>query len=293
MNLVMALEMAAECHPQRIAVSSGGLHLTYSDLLTAARAGAEVIRDAAPRVRTIDWQSKGPTDFVSEVDLAAEARILALVRRELPEAVVLAEETAADVPLTRLADGLTVVIDPLDGTTNFLHGYPEYAVSIAVVWKGEPLVAVVYDVPGEELFTAVAGGGCLLNGAPCRVSTISDPQRALIGTGFPFKDPADIAPYQAQMSRVMAGVSGVRRPGAASIDLASVACGRFDAFWETILSPWDFAAGMLLVREAGGLASDVAGRHLSALAPSGVLAGNAAMHAWLRKAVVGDPTLIT
>ena len=259
------------------------LHLA----VRAAREAAAVIREAAPRARSIDWRSKGPADFVSEVDLAAEERILRLVRRELPEAVILAEETATHVPPGVLARGLAVVIDPLDGTTNFLHGYPEYAVSIAILRAGEPVAGVVLDVPGDELFTATAGGGCRLDGVPCTVSAITDPPRALIGTGFPFKDAGDIAPYHAQMSRVMAGVSGVRRPGAASIDLASVACGRFDAFWETMLAPWDFAAGMLLVREAGGMATDLAGQHLTALGSSSVLAGNAAMHAWLGNAVRG------
>ena len=248
----------------------------------AARAAADVIRAAAPRARTIDWRSKGPTDFVSEVDVAAEERILGLLARELPGITVLAEESAAATPPERVASGLAAVIDPLDGTTNFLHGYPEYAVSIALLVDGEPAAAVVLDVPGDECFTATAGGGAFLNGDAIRVSTIGDPRRALIGTGFPFKDPADIAPYQAQMSRVMAEVSGVRRPGAASIDLASVAAGRFDAFWENVLSPWDFAAGMLLVREAGGVATDLGGAHLRALAPSSVLAGNPVMHDWMR-----------
>ncbi len=247
----------------------------------AAREAAGVIRAAAPSARSIDWRSKGPTDFVSEVDIAAEACILAVVTRELPGATILAEESAAGTSPERVARGLALVIDPLDGTTNFLHGYPEYAVSIGVLMDGEPVAAVVLDVPGDELFTATAGGGAFMNGAPIRVSTISDPQRALIGTGFPFKDPADIAPYQSQMSRVMAQVSGVRRPGAASIDLASVAAGRFDAFWENILSPWDFAAGMLLVREAGGLVTALDGSHLRALAPGGVLAGNPPLHEWL------------
>ncbi len=257
-----------------------------SDLLAlctrAAKAGGAVIAAAAKSARSIDWRSKGPTDFVSEVDLAAEARILEVFREALPGAAILAEETAASVPAATLAQGLAVVIDPLDGTTNFLHGYPEYAVSVAVLRDGEPVAAVVYDVPGEELFTARAGGGAFLNGERCHVSAITDPQRALIGTGFPFKDAAEIAPYQAQMARVMAGVSGLRRPGAASIDLASVAAGRFDAFWEPMLAPWDFAAGTLLVREAGGLVTDLRGAHLRALAPSGVLAGNPAMYAWLR-----------
>lgn len=253
----------------------------------AARGAGAVIAAAATRVRTIDWQAKGPTDFVSEVDLAAEECILRCFGQELPEAVVLAEETAAATPPERLARGLAVVADPLDGTTNFLHGYPEYAVSIAVLKDGEPVAAVVLDVPGGELFTATAGGGAACNGHPCHVSTTDDPQRALIGTGFPFKDPAVIAPYLAQAARVMAGVSGVRRPGAASIDLASVAAGRFDAFWETELAPWDFAAGMLLVREAGGLVTDLEGGHLRALGNSGVLAGGPAMYRWLAAAIRG------
>lgn len=254
-------------------------------VVRAARDAAGVIRAAAPRARTIDWRSKSPKDFVSEVDLAAEERILAVIAGELPGATILAEESAAGTTAEAVAKGLALVIDPLDGTTNFLHGYPEYAVSIGVLLNGEPVAAVVYDVPGEELFTATAGGGAHCNGVAVRVSTIDDPKRALIGTGFPFKDPADIAPYHAQMARVMAGTAGVRRPGAASIDLASVACGRFDAFWENLLAPWDFCAGMLLVREAGGVATDVAGERLKALAPSSVLAGNPAMHRWLQEAV--------
>jgi myo-inositol-1(or 4)-monophosphatase len=247
----------------------------------AAAAAAQVIRDAAPDARTLDWRSKGPTDFVSEVDLAAEAQILSLMATELPTASVLAEETAADLRAERVREGLTVVIDPLDGTTNFLHGYPEYAVSIAVLRDGEPVAAVVHDVPASEVFTATAGGGCFLNGAPCAVSAIDDPQRALIGTGFPFKDATDIEPYHRQMAAVMAVVSGVRRPGAASLDLASVAAGRFDGFWEMQLAAWDFAAGVLLVREAGGIATDLKGARLMAHGPSSVLAGNPAMHGWL------------
>lgn len=250
--------------------------------IRAAKAAADVIRAAVPGVRTLNWRSKGPTDFVSEVDLAAEATIIELVRRELPEAVILAEESSAMLPPERVSSGIAMVIDPLDGTTNFLHGYPAYAVSIAALRDGEPVVAVVYDVPRDEIFTAMTGAGARVNGQPCRVSPITDPQRALIGTGFPFKDAGDIAPYQAQMSRVMARVAGVRRPGAASIDLASVASGRFDAFWENRLSPWDFAAGMLLVTEAGGIVTDLQGDRLKPYAASGVLAGGPAMYEWLR-----------
>jgi len=157
-----------------------------------------------------------------------------------------------------------------------------YAVSIAVLHNGEPVAAVVLNVPTSEIFTAIAGGGAQANGQACRVTSLNDPQRALIGTGFPFKDPADIAPYQEQMSRVMRGVAGVRRPGAASLDLASVASGRFDAFWENKLAPWDFAAGMLLVREAGGIATDLDGAPLRATGHSSVLVGGRAMYDWMR-----------
>ena len=252
--------------------------------LEGAREAAAFIRSAAPGVREIDWQEKSPTDFVSEVDLGAEQRIIAAVRRHLPNAGILAEETATTISPDRQRQGVVFVIDPLDGTTNFLHGYPEYAVSIGVLRDGALAAAVVIDVPGNEEFTATVGGGAFLNGERISVSTTTNPQRALIGTGFPFKNPADIAPYQAQMSRVMAGVSGVRRPGAAAIDLASVACGRFDAFWETMLSPWDIAAGILLVREAGGIVTSETGGAIE-VAHTGLVAGNTAIHRWLLDAI--------
>ena len=254
-------------------------------LLQAAEAGAAAIRAGAARRHTLDWREKGPTDFVSEVDLAAEARILDVLTAALPGLTLLAEETAATTPPTVAGRGLTAVIDPLDGTTNFLHGVPEYAVSIALLQDGDPIASVVHAVPRAEIFTAVRGGGAWLHDEPIRVSAITDPQRALIGTGFPFKDPADIPPYQAQMSRVMAGVAGVRRPGAASLDLASVACGRFDAFWENRLGAWDFAAGMLLVTEAGGRVTTCDGAPLRPTGPSSVLAGNPEMHRWLAERI--------
>ena len=253
-------------------------------LLTVARADAReaaaVIRDATPRRAAITWQEKGATDFVSEVDLAAEAAIRAVVAAHLPHAALLAEESAEKFDGTTMDAGTVFVADPLDGTTNFLHGYPEYAVSVGVLHDGILVAGVVIDVPANEEFTAVLGGGAALDGIPIRVSTIDTPARALIGTGFPFKNPTDIAPYQAQMSRVMAGVSGVRRPGAAALDLASVACGRFDAFWENMLAPWDLAAGTLLVREAGGIVTTVSGTP-AAVAHTSIVAGNPPMHRWL------------
>ena len=252
--------------------------------LEAAQAAATVIRDATPRVRDIVWREKGATDFVSEVDLTSEMRILEVVKRHIPHAAILAEETASTISAEALRTGVVFVIDPLDGTTNFLHGYPEYAVSIGVLVDGVLSAGVVLDVPAHECFTATAGGGAHLNGAPIRVSTIDNPQRALFGTGFPFVRHEEIAPYVAQLARVMAGVAGVRRAGAAALDLASVACGRFEGFWEMQLSPWDIAAGTLLVREAGGVVTTFEGAECP-VARTSVVAGSAAMHRWLLRTV--------
>jgi myo-inositol-1(or 4)-monophosphatase len=254
--------------------------------LEAAQAAATVIRDATPRVREIVWREKGATDFVSEVDLTAEMRILEVVRRHVPHAAILAEETASTVAPDLLRSGIVFVVDPLDGTTNFLHGYPEYAVSIGVLVDGSLAAGVVLDVPMDEMFTATAGGGAHVNGARIRVSAIDNPQRALFGTGFPFVRHEEIAPYVAQLARVMAGAAGVRRAGAAALDLASVACGRFEGFWEMKLSPWDIAAGLLIVREAGGVVTTLEGAECP-VARTSVVAGSAAMHAWLLRTING------
>jgi myo-inositol-1(or 4)-monophosphatase len=248
--------------------------------LEAAHAAAAVIRDAAPRVRDIAWREKQAKDFVSEVDLGAEAAIIGVVRRRVPEAELLAEETAKTMAPDRQARGVVFVVDPLDGTTNFLHGYPEYAVSVGVLQGGVSVAGVVLDVPLGEVFTATAGGGAFRDDEPIRVSPIEDPLRALIGTGFPFTREADFAAYLVQIERVMAGASGVRRAGAAALDLAAVACGRFEAFWEPRLSPWDIAAGVLLVREAGGVVTTMEGAECP-VAHTGVVAGSPAMHRWL------------
>ena len=254
--------------------------------LEAARAAATIIRDAAPRVRQIVWREKAATDFVSEVDVAAESRILEIVRSRIPGAGVLAEESAATMTTARQQDGVVFVIDPLDGTTNFLHGYPEFAVSIGVLVEGVPAAGVVIDVPLGEEFTATAGGGAFCNGAPIHVSTTADPQRSLFGTGFPFTRAADVPDYLSQLGRVMSAAGGVRRAGAAALDLAAVAAGRFEGFFETRLSPWDIAAGILLVREAGGVATTFSGAPCP-VAHTGIVAASAAMHPWLLRTISG------
>ncbi|MEA2706992.1 MAG: monophosphatase [Gemmatimonadaceae bacterium] len=249
--------------------------------LEAARTGAGVIRDASADRDKLVWETKSRSDFVSEVDKASEQRIVEIIGRRLPEATVLGEELS---PGAASSDGLVVIADPLDGTTNFLHGYPEYAVSIAISRDGVVCAGVVLNVARGDEFTAVKGGGAFLNGQRMRVSSLREPGRALIGTGFPFKTLELLPQYMAQFSLVMRGTAGIRRAGSAALDLSNVACGRFDAFWELTLAPWDVAAGMLMVEEAGGIVTDLEGNPARPVAGAFV-AGNPAMHAWLLQTV--------
>ncbi len=245
--------------------------------LHAARRGADFVRERTRDLASIDWQIKSRADFVSEVDLGAESRIAEYLLERVPDALVLGEELT---PRAATEDGIVFVVDPLDGTTNFLHGFPEYAVSIGALAGGSLAAGVVLQIPLDVTYTATAGGGAFRDGDRLCVSSTADPLRALIGTGFPFKEPDQIAPYLAQLGRVMSEVAGVRRPGSAALDLAHVAEGSFDAFWEQMLSPWDIAAGILLVREAGGLVTDFAGNDvLPSHTP--VVASNATLHQWL------------
>jgi myo-inositol-1(or 4)-monophosphatase len=247
----------------------------------AARRGAAVIRGATSQREKLVWESKGRSDFVSEVDKASEREIVAVIERRLPDAIILGEELS---PTAVTGKGTVVIADPLDGTTNFLHGYPEYSVSIAIARDGVLCAGVVLNVPRGDEFTAVKGGGAFLDGKPIHVSNLREPGRSLIGTGFPFKS-LDLMPrYLEQFDLVMRGTAGIRRAGSAALDLSNVACGRFDAFWELVLAPWDIAAGMLLVQEAGGIVTDLAGNPAQASAGAFV-AGNPAMHAWLLQTV--------
>ena len=257
-----------------------------SALREAAEAGAEVIRDGEQRRGAIVWREKSATDFVSEIDESAEARILAVLRRHVPGAAVLAEESASTLAAARRERGVTFVVDPLDGTTNFLHGVLEYAVSIAALVDNDLVAGVVLHVPRNEWYTATRGGGAWCDGRRLGVSIISAPDRALFATGFPFQGGDDVAGYLRQMERLMTNTAGLRRPGSAALDLAGVACGRFEGFWENRLSPWDIAAGILLVREAGGIVTDLAGAPCPVDITS-VVAANPLMHAWLLERVTG------
>ena len=186
------------------------------------------------------------------------------------------EELSPDV----VTGGLVWIVDPLDGTTNFLHGFPSYAVSIAAALDGVLQAGVVLHVPRNQIYSATRGGGAWLDGERLAVSTIGEPEFALIGTGFPFRDLTRLEEYQQQFGRVASATSGIRRPGAAALDLADVAAGRFDGFWEQHLSAWDIAAGSLLIREAGGAITDFTGRKIG-IEHTGVVAGNPSIHSWL------------
>ena len=246
--------------------------------VAAAVRGGEIVRAGAATAGSLTWDVKTPADFVSDVDRNSEQALTAILRHRHPEARIVGEEATPEAAAD--LSGLSFVADPLDGTTNFLHGYPWYAVSVAAVIDGDPVAGAVLNVPNGELFTATKGGGARRAGEPMRVSSQTEPLRALIGTGFPFKHRDLVAPYLATFGDIMKGTAGVRPPRAAARDLADVACGRFDAFWELSLAPWDVAAGLLLVREAGGVATDLQGGR-APVAAGPLVAGNPTMHAWL------------
>ncbi|MCX7961108.1 MAG: inositol monophosphatase [Burkholderiales bacterium] len=232
------------------------MHPLLNIAVKAARRAGGIINRAALDRGGLQVHAKQANDFVTEVDRAAEAAIIEVVRRAHPDHAILAEEAGS---LASAGDEYRWVIDPLDGTTNFIHGVPQYCVSIAVQHRGVTAHAVVYDPVRNELFTASRGRGAFLDDRRIRVSRCDRLRDALIGTGFPFKELSRLDGYLRQLRALMAGTAGVRRAGAAALDLAWVACGRMDGFWELGLSPWDMAAGALLVREAGGLVGDLDG----------------------------------
>lgn len=230
------------------------MHPMLNTAVKAARRAGSVLMRNADRLERLTVESKGHNDFVTEVDRLAESEIIDILRRAYPDHAILAEESGGQA-----GGDYRWVIDPLDGTTNYLHGYPQYAVSIALQHKGRLEQAVVFDPQRNELFTATRGQGAHLNDRRIRVSQAHDFSRALLGTGFPFKSQAYLEFWIGVFRRVAGETSGVRRAGSAALDLAHVACGRFDGFWEFGLKLWDMAAGCLLIEEAGGLLGDPAG----------------------------------
>lgn len=221
----------------------------------AARRAGDIIVRAIPRLDAVEIHSKGRNDYVTEIDRAAEADIIETIRRLYPDHAFLAEESGSSGN-----SEVVWIIDPLDGTTNFMHGFPTFAVSIAAQVRGRVEHAVVFDPMRQEIFTASRGEGAQLEGRRIRVSKQSTLDGALIATGFPYRaDSPWLDEYLAMLKAVMTRCAGVRRPGAAALDLAYVAAGRVDGFWELGLKPWDTAAGTLLITEAGGRVGTLTG----------------------------------
>ncbi|MBU6460132.1 MAG: inositol monophosphatase [Proteobacteria bacterium] len=227
------------------------MHPMLSIAVKAARRASNIINRAASNVDLIHVTSKGPADYVSEVDKASEAAIIETLSSSYPSHAFIGEESGNQ------GDSEYVwIIDPLDGTTNFLHGLPHYAISIALKHRGILTQAVIYDPNRNELFTATRGAGAFLNDRRIRVSRCTKISDSLIGTGFPFREFSSVNRYLAIFHETMKKCAGLRRPGAASLDLAYVASGRYDAFFESGLGIWDIAAGALLIQEAGGICTD-------------------------------------
>ena len=225
-------------------------------VMAARRAGGTLIRNLV-KLEKLKVEVKGYNEYVSEADRAAERAVIDVILKHYPDHAILAEESGAQGN----EDADTVwIIDPLDGTTNYLHGFPVFAVSIGVQINGRMEHAVVYDPLRQELFTATRGNGAQLDEHKIRVSGQQELERALVGTGFPYRQSdSELDPYLGMLGKVVRNTSGVRRPGAAALDLCYVAAGRLDAFWETGLAPWDMAAGSLIIREAGGIVSALDG----------------------------------
>ncbi|WP_421621391.1 inositol monophosphatase family protein [Alkalilimnicola ehrlichii] len=255
------------------------MHATVNMAVRAARAAGDVIVRNLDRLDRVQVDSKGRNDFVSDVDRMAEEQIIHILRRAYPDHAILGEESGSHGQ----AD-YEWVIDPLDGTTNYLHGFPHYAVSIALRHRGRLESGVIYDPLRQELFTAHRGAGCQLDGRRLRVTRAKTIDGALLGTGFPFKNPRLLDPYMAMFRDVSRRASDLRRAGSAALDLAYVAAGRLDGFWELGLQPWDMAAGALMVKEAGGLVGDVTGgeRHMQT---GHVVAGNPKLFADLLRTI--------
>ncbi|KIF80762.1 inositol monophosphatase family protein [Noviherbaspirillum autotrophicum] len=234
------------------------MHPMLNTAVKAARRAAAVINRASFDIDRVKVTEKGHNDFVTEVDKAAEMAIIEVLKNAYPDHAILAEESGASANLHDENENVWI-IDPIDGTTNFIHGFPQYCVSIALQQRGQITQAVVYDPTRNDLFTATKGAGAYLNEKRIRVSRRDRMADALIGTGFPFRDTSHLDEYM-KMFRIMTErCEGLRRPGAAALDLAYVAAGRLDGFFEKGLQPWDVAAGSLLITEAGGIVGNFSG----------------------------------
>lgn len=224
----------------------------------AARAAGNIIMRAADRLDTVKVSQKRPNDYVTEIDQLAEREIINIIRKAHPNHGILAEESG-EIPSTHYNE-ITWIIDPIDGTRNFIHGFPHFAVSIGISHKGRIEQGVIYDPVRQELFTASRGKGAQLNEHRIRVSKHTQLEECLLGTGFPYRhSPEYIEAYVNSLQALIPQCGDIRRAGSATLDLAYVAAGRLDGFWELGLKPWDLAAGTLLIKEAGGMVCDPKG----------------------------------
>ena len=254
----------------------GGTSTSKNAVAVAAEAVlmAGALQKARYGAKDLDIQHKGEIDLVTEVDKACEAAVVALLRSRFPDHDIVTEET----DLARRGSRYVWFLDPLDGTTNYAHGYPFFCCSLALTLDGQPIAGAVYDCIKEELFTAEKGAGAHLNGRRLQVTDRSDLLRSLLTTGFPYDMRADITAALRLFNRFMGVARAIRRDGAAALDLSYVAAGRADGFWEEKLHPWDVMAGALLITEAGGVVSRFDGSPLALVADQ-VVAANPALHA--------------
>jgi myo-inositol-1(or 4)-monophosphatase len=237
----------------------------------AARAAGNIIIRAQDRLDTIKVSEKRPNDYVTEIDQQAEREIINIIRKAHPSHGILGEE-GGDMPGTN--DDYLWIIDPIDGTRNFIHGFPHFAVSIAISYKGKIEHGVIYDPVRQELFTATRGKGAQMNDRRIRVSKHTKLEECLLGTGFPYRHSPEYQEAYLNSLQTLIPICGdVRRAGAAVLDLAYVAAGRLDGFWELKLQPWDIAAGSLMIKEAGGLVTDMNGGE-DFLNSGNIVAGN-------------------
>jgi myo-inositol-1(or 4)-monophosphatase len=248
------------------------MHPMLNTAVKAARRGASIINRASFDLDLLKVTEKGHNDFVTEVDRATEEAIIEVLKTAYPSHAFLGEESGASAN-NHDEQEFVWIIDPIDGTTNFIHGFPQYCVSIALQYRGQITQAVVYDPTRNDLFTATKGAGAYLNDKRLRVSRRDKMADALIGTGFPYNSMAGLEEYLKMFKIMTERCAGLRRPGAAALDLAYVAAGRLDGFFEKGLKPWDMAAGSLLVTESGGICGTFAGES-DYLYNGNVLAGN-------------------
>lgn len=248
------------------------LHPTLNVAAKAARQAGNVILRHLDRLDSLTVEAKTKNDFVTEVDKMAEAEIIKVIKSAYPDHAILAEESG-----TQTGNSYQWIIDPLDGTTNYVHGYPQFSVSIALSREGVLEQGVIFDPLRSEMFTASRGRGAQLNDRRIRVSNVIRLKDSLLGTGFPFRAMDYLDPWLRIFRVMLVRTNGVRRAGSAALDLAYVACGRFDGFWEFGLQPWDMAAGCLLIQEAGGLITDFENAQ-EYLTTGNILAANPNIH---------------